>query len=775
MRFLRCSTRGAWLNCSLAIALSFFTAINSRAADFVVTNTNSSGLGSLYQAITDANNTPGADRIVFNIPGSGVHKIDVSQTPIPTITESLTIDGYTQPGATPNSFDFGDNAIILIQIDGGTSSLNQPPPYQRSGLIFLRATAANGRGYSPSDYTVRGLSLTGFGGSGVYPPGGIPAGGIALGVFYGQVDSLVILGNFIGLLPDGETPRGSTDGVAGPTRLGGADPADRNVISGNSEGCAIIGADAAIEGNYFGTNASGTKALPNGTAIQADGKLYNTVIGGTGPGSGNLISGNSAGVVLGRYYQAAPRTYPPPLPANGLHIVGNLIGVQADGVTPLPNSSAAITILAGTDNVVGGVDAGSGNVITSNGSGVLIGSSSSGVTAHDQILSNSIYANKGLGIDAVVYRSNYSLGPQGVTPNDAGDQDGIQNFPILNSAVFTNGTVEVTGTLDSTANTSFRVEIFGSDTADPSGYGEGQSYLGFANVLSDANGHGAFDVTLAAPASTRAITSTATGANSTSEFSAALFAKLLNISTRADVQAGDRITIGGFIITGNDTKQVLLRGLGPSLGFPGTLRDPGIELHDTSGNLVALNNNWSDSQQSGIEATGLAPHDFRESALLMSLAPGAYTVELMGADANDTGIGLVEVYDVTQLGAELANISTRGFVDTGDTVMIGGFIVAPNTGRTSRVLLRGIGPSLKNVANSLQDPMLELHDSNGTLLASNDDWKANTSQIQATGIPPTDDRESALVADLIPSSYTVVLRGKNDTRGVALVEIYHLE
>jgi hypothetical protein len=135
---------------------------------------------------------------------------------------------------------------------------------------------------------------------------------------------------------------------------------------------------------------------------------------------------------------------------------------------------------------------------------------------------------------------------------------------------------------------------------------------------------------------------------------------------------------------------------------------------------------------------------------------------------------LIEVYDVSQSTVRLGNISTRGFVGTGDNVLIGGFIIGPDAGGNARVVVRGIGPSLASVANRLQDPVVELHGGNGALLASNDDWKTNEAEVRATGLPPTDDHESALVADLLPGNYTLVLRGKNNTAGVGLVEIYNL-
>jgi hypothetical protein len=158
---------------------------------------------------------------------------------------------------------------------------------------------------------------------------------------------------------------------------------------------------------------------------------------------------------------------------------------------------------------------------------------------------------------------------------------------------------------------------------------------------------------------------------------------------------------------------------------------------------------------------------------LRSLAPGTYTAHLRGVNGG-TGIGLIEVYDLTQLGSQLANISTRSLVDAGDNVMIAGCIVAPDTGKASRILVRGIGPSLTGISKPLADPIIELHDANGVVLASNDDWKTNQMDVEATGIPPTDDRESALVANLVPGNATVVLKGKGNLSGVAVVEVYRL-
>ena len=264
---------------------------------------------------------------------------------------------------------------------------------------------------------------------------------------------------------------------------------------------------------------------------------------------------------------------------------------------------------------------------------------------------------------------------------------------------------------------------------------------------------------------------------------------LLNISTRLRVLTGDQVLIGGFIITGTELKRIIIRGMGPSLTGVGiTLSDPTLELHQGS-TTVTTNDNWKTrpngtSQQADITATTIPPANDLESAILVTLSPGAYTAILAGKNGG-TGVGLVEVYDLGQgANSKLANISTRGFVDTGDNVMIGGLIVGGETGGgTARVMVRALGPSLtgSGVAGALGDPTLELHDGSGTTISTNDNWKTRpdgTSQqaeIEATTIPPTNDVESALVQTLPPGNYTAIVRGKNSTTGVGLVEVYNLQ
>ncbi len=257
--------------------------------------------------------------------------------------------------------------------------------------------------------------------------------------------------------------------------------------------------------------------------------------------------------------------------------------------------------------------------------------------------------------------------------------------------------------------------------------------------------------------------------------------QLQNLSTRLAVGSNDAVLIGGFIVSGTELKTLLIRGIGPTLsdfGVPGVLSDPILELHDSSGATIASNDNWKDTQAAEIQATQLAPANDAEPAILFSFPANgaAYTAILRGKD-NATGVGLVEVYDVSGAADSLvANISTRGVVGTGDNVMIGGFIVGGGSA-DGNVVARAIGPSLGSfgIAEPLLDPILELHDGEGNTIATNDNWKdSQQEQLEAVGLAPTDDHESAIKATLPVGPYTALVRGQNDTTGVALVEVYRL-
>jgi hypothetical protein len=296
---------------------------------------------------------------------------------------------------------------------------------------------------------------------------------------------------------------------------------------------------------------------------------------------------------------------------------------------------------------------------------------------------------------------------------------------------------------------------------------------------------------LAGDTSTRAISATTS--------IAPIASQLTNISTRAFVQTGDNVIIGGFIVQGTGPKKLIVRAIGPELipyGVPNVLADPTLELHDGTGALIASNDNWQHTiiggvitadQVAAIQNSGHAPTAATESAIIADLLPGNYTAIVRGVH-NTIGVALVEAYDLSASipsPSILGNISTRGLVQMDDNVMIGGFIVQGPV--LKRVIVRAIGPELipYGVPNVLPDPTLELHDGTGALIASNDNWQHTiiggiitadqVAAIQNSGHAPTVATESAIIGNLLPGNYTAIVRGKNIIVGVALVEVYDLD
>lgn len=256
--------------------------------------------------------------------------------------------------------------------------------------------------------------------------------------------------------------------------------------------------------------------------------------------------------------------------------------------------------------------------------------------------------------------------------------------------------------------------------------------------------------------------------------------KLANISTRVSAGTGDNRLIGGFIISGNAAKKVIIRAMGPSLGDFGVnsaLADPILELHDATGAVIATNDNWADTQQQEVISSGIPPPNELESAIVRTLAPGAYTALVDGKDGG-TGTALVEVYDLGPTSnSTLGNISTRGAVGPQSDVIIGGFIISGTTG-TTRVLVRTVAPSLisAGVTDAMPDPTLELRDVNGTLIAANDNWREGPElEIQESNLAPTNDLESAIITTLPSGPYTAIIREKTGQSGIGLFEVYNLQ
>jgi parallel beta-helix repeat protein len=730
----------------VAVVLLFLScAVTTFADTYTVTNTNASGAGSLGQAILDANARTGQDTIAFNIPGSGVHLIDLSKTALPAVSDPVVIDGYTQPGASPNSLSVGDDAVILIQLDGG-----------------LVGNGNNGITITGSNCVVRGLSITGF----MPGPGdgfNISPGGSGIELKPSGTGNSVE-GNFIGITPDGQTARANSRGVrlgVAPQTVGGMTPASRNVISGNSFGIFITGSAGGtlIEGNYIGTDVTGTRKVGNIDGIEVAAK--DLTIGGTSIGAGNLISGNqSAGVQIGSEIGNHVIAH-----ADRTTVVGNLIGTQADGASPLGNG-AGISFLISSNCTIGGENAGAGNVIAFNAWGVLVSG------AANRILSNSIYSDNG---PAIIFTN-----PTYVNNGQAA--------PAITIAFIAHGNASIQGNVHSSPNTEMLIQVFADSQSLATSR---QTYLGSTRVTTDGNGDATFAAIFPISVSNVELNTTATdAAGNTSVFSRNP-AYLLNLSARADVGVGENALIGGVIMKWG---QVILRGMGPSLtasGVTNALPDPTLEMHDHSG-AQTFNDNWKDdpSQADQVQQNGLAPSSNAEAALApfstatspfhptTGFAP--YTAIVRGKN-NTTGIGLIETYGIVATNytdiSKLGNLSARGFVGTGDKAIIGGFILGGGT-EHPRICVRAIGPSLKvaGVTNPLVDPVLELHDGNGALIATNDDWAdVQSDDLKSVGLAPPDSHESAILTRLESGAYTAVVRGRGNTTGVGLIEIYNLQ
>jgi hypothetical protein len=528
------------------------------AATYTVTNTNDSGAGSLRQAITNANGTPGvADTIEFNISGSGVHTI-VLATPLPDITDDVEIHGFTQPGSGPNTNGPGlpDNSVHLIEIDGtnsgggigaGVLRIAATADFVVEGLVINRAPGAaiqvNGAvgsvrgcfiGTDPTGTTAFpntfGMEIEGS--AGVQIGGELPAqrnvisgnagSQIGFGCYSAGGSGHVIQGNFLGPDATGTAvplpiPAGNQRGIGlcfnvTDVTIGGSTAAARNIISGN----AFIGVDISnsfcgncvtaikVQGNYIGTDLTGTLPLANLTSGIRDNTVGNDILD-------NLISGNAGDGVL---IESGS-------PTDGAHVQGNKIGTDAAGLQPIPNAGWGLDIFAG-GLFIGGTAPGEGNVIAFNGTtlqgGVFIGSG-----VGNAIRGNSIHDNVGLGID---------LSPAGVTANDEGDSDtgsnNLQNFPVLASvgpglASSPRGGTRVQGVLHSSASTLYDLDVFANDACVrfPKDFLEGRTYLGSGQVTTDASGEGAFDITVSgslAPGERVSMTATDPAGN-TSEFS----------------------------------------------------------------------------------------------------------------------------------------------------------------------------------------------------------------------------------------------------------------
>ena len=467
--------------CLFAVAALF--AGSARAATFVVSNTGDSGAGSLRQAILDANGAAGTDTITFAIVGGGLQTI-APLTNLPNITEAVIIDGYSQSGSSANTLALGDNAVLTIEVNGNNIS-------NGTGLNFQ--AGVNGG-------EVKGLLMTKWNNA----------------ILFDGATNITVDGNFFGTNAAGTAATASTkngsaffilNSASGNT-IGGAAAAARNLISGGNTAGITMGntgtTNNLIQNNYIGTNAAGTAAIPNLQGISFNGLVGNTI-------RGNVISGNtgspfSTGINISNT-------------SNNVLVVGNKIGTTADGTAALPNVYG-ITL---SDGFSGGANSNTigtlaePNIIAFNTkAGVALQAFTSKVSRQNSIRYNAIFSNGTLGID---------LGDDGITPNDSGDGDtgffnDLQNFPVIASAQFGAGSVTIAGSLSSMPSSTYAVQFFQNIACDPSGAGEGQTFLGEVNVTTDASGVGTFNATFPGVAGGFATATATDSQGNTSEFSA---------------------------------------------------------------------------------------------------------------------------------------------------------------------------------------------------------------------------------------------------------------
>ena len=462
-------------NCVTAVGFSY--TVNSTADTDDGSCTFAAGGCTLREAINAANSNPEANGIKFDIPGSGVRTISLLSA-LPTITTPVVIDGYTQPGSSPNTLAEGDNANLLIELNGAGAGL------------------ANGLNLQSGSSIVRGLVVNGF-----------SLNGISMFL----AGDNVIAGNFIGTNATGTAAVGNKmAGVSVASAhnnvIGGTAVSARNVISGNLiDGVRIdTSSNNRVIGNYIGADSSGTAKVSNsidGVLITGSSKF--NLLGGAAEGAGNVISGNKNSGV-----QIAGGS-----PENN-KVQGNFIGTKANGVDALGNSAFGVQMVS-MNTTIGGLDFGESNTIAfNNAGGVFVGAG-----AGNRILRNSIYSNEGnipaLGID---------LSPSGVTPNDDNDTDSgannLQNFPVLGSATANDSVINIQGTLNSTPNTQFTIQLYSNSSCDPSGNGEGEKWAHTTSVTTDFGGNANFTVSLVASVGGKFITATSTDpAGNTSEFS----------------------------------------------------------------------------------------------------------------------------------------------------------------------------------------------------------------------------------------------------------------
>lgn len=677
---------------------------------------------------------------------------------------------FNIPGAT------GEVEIVLTEplyiarpmvINAGTQSGN--PAYAGPPLIRINCNRfASGFTIVPA-----GSGLPGGGGSTIQGFRIINYSSNAITIFNGA-DSNLIANNHIGFAPLPAPGTYFKNTIVAPTCRGIGMESNNNVIRGNTisgvHNAITVGFDIfaptsptcrnnKFEHNFIGTDPTGASRIGN----DSDGIFLGAGAQQNLIGPGNVLSGNASGGV--------ELLHPT---ATNNRIFGNMIGLNAAGTDLIANGELGVLIANGAaNNWVGGPYGGAyaGNVISGNGyGGVAIGTAE--FPGPDGSNDNHVEGNI-IGADAAETRV---LGTQvsGVVVQTRSKRNIIRKNVIVgqvnhgvvfaeaaNNEMYGNW-IGVTSRGTTIGNGSFGVYLFNATNnivqlpAASAGPGQERNVFGL-NTNGPAGLYGS---------STGNVIDLTTSA------------RLLNISSRMRVETGDNALIAGFIVTGNSPKRVIIRGMGTSLPVSQALADPTLQLITPTGSF--FNDDWRSTQEQAIIATGIPPTSDFESAIMATLEPGSYTAVMRG-DNNGTGVGLLEVYDLDSppASAVLANISTRGIVQTGDDVMVAGFILGAGQA-DSRVVVRALGQSLAGmgISNPLYDPVLSLINANGALVQYSDDWQedaAQAAQLGTLSLAPSNALESAVVAILPPGAYTAVVAGKNGNSGTGLVEVYNIQ
>ena len=651
-----------------------------------------------------------------------VRNVDVSLSASSTVA-AVTLNGGSIAGpgelTITGRFVLGPGQLrnLALTVErGGTFSLTSDTDVAFSGRLINRGTfISEGRG------NIVGLPTSG--------------GTSELARLNNQADFFLQGGGTLVFAADGSTDSGRIAALSliGNDGSGVINQDGSGVI--NQDGSGVINQDGSgfisDAGSGILSEQVGGFVAANGSIITHDGSSFVSTDGGSfvSNNGATFISNNSGTLV----FRSAGGAF---ASRSGAHIKAAENGA---GLLKMAGEIDFGSPTSTTIAVVGDVTM-EGGVLT--GTGTLFGS----------LQQNGGFISPGSSAGAIGVTGDYTQGPDAALVSEVGGPHSRQfDQLVVGGMANVNGklTLRAINGYVPEADATFSPLAYGTGSGSFTTSGNAQMTLGATGLL------GTLDPNVAPPPA----------------------AKLLNIATRLRVEQGENALIGGFIITGSAPKRVIVRALGPSLssrGIAGGLADPTLELFTPNGST--FNNNWRDSQPGAIEATTIAPSDDREAAIVATLDAGvAYTAVVRGLD-DTTGVGLVEVYDLDSPAAStLANISTRGLVQTGENVMIGGIIIGGD--QPAKVLVRALGPSLadQGVSGALDDPTLELNDANGNAI-SNDDWQeTQEEQIVATTVFPTNSRESAIVATLTPGNYTAIVRGKGDTTGVALVEAYNLQ